>query len=155
MSLMVNDILRNKAKRSPEQVQALANTVGEINEITEPLESAVWLFEKIAYLVASAKTEENIPQIVAEDLEGRGYDVDLVLCPRNHRNKKIVEKVDINKIERDVYFRTTEGKFDIEFVCGTPVIDYQQHKRQESFSVKVKTAGIILLYKSFTREVSA
>ena len=154
MSLMVNDILRNKAKRSPEQVQALANTVGEINEITEPLESAVWLFEKIAYLVASAKTEENIPQIVAEDLEGRGYDVDLVLCPRNHRNKKIVEKVDINKIERDVYFRTTEGKFDIEFVCGTPVIDYQQHKRQESFSVKVKKGGIILLYKSFTREVS-
>ena len=54
MSLMVNDVFRNKAKRSPEQVQALANTVGEINEITEPLESAVWLFEKIAYLVARA-----------------------------------------------------------------------------------------------------
>tara|TARA_S200002703_G_scaffold36579_1_gene31637 strand:+ start:180 stop:647 length:468 start_codon:yes stop_codon:yes gene_type:complete len=154
MSLMVNDVFRNKAKRSPEQVQALANTIGEINEITEPLESAVWLFEKIAYLVASAKPEENIPQIVAEDLEGRGYDVNFVLYPRNHRNKKTVEKIDINEIECDVYFRITEGKHGVEFVCGTPVIDYQQHKRQESFSVKVKTGGIILLYKSFTREGS-
>ena len=154
MSLMVNDIFRNKAKRSPEQVQALANTVGEINDITEPLESAVWLFEKIAYLIATAWPHEVIAKKVSDDLTDRGYDVNIIPCPKNHRNKKKIEKIDINEIERDVYFRINEGKFDIDFVCGTPVIDYQQHKRQESFSVKVKTGGIILLYKSFTREVS-
>ena len=154
MSLSTYDVFQNKAKRSPDHVQALAHTICDINEITEPLESALWLFEKIAYLVATTKPEESISQTVAEDLEGRGYEINFVLYPRNHRNKKTIEKIDVNEIERDIYFRITEGKFGVEFICGTPITDYQNHKKQESFSVKVKAGGIILLYKSFTREVS-
>jgi len=160
MSLMVNDIFRNKAKRSPEQVQALANTVGEINDITEPLESAVWLFEKIAYLVASAWPHEAITKKVSDDLTERGYDIDIMPYPHGvgpdgiTKVDKTVERLDSNEVETDVHFQITEGRFTIEFVSGVPVVDYKSHMRQESFSVKVKTGGIILLYKSFTREVS-
>ena len=160
MSLSTYDVFQNKAKRSPDHVQALAHTICDINEITEPLESALWLFEKIAYLVATAWPHEVITKKVSDDLTERGYDVNLMPYPHGvgpggiGKVDKTVERIDKNEVENDAYFQITEGRFTIEFVSGVPVVDYKSHKQQESFSVKVKAGDIILLYKSFTREVS-